>query len=59
MSRPLLQSSAFVRAAKRIARRDPGVVQDIEDALGLLSKDAFQPPLRTHKLSGKLSGSWA
>ncbi|NLJ27865.1 type II toxin-antitoxin system RelE/ParE family toxin [Desulforhabdus amnigena] len=28
-------------------------------ALELLAEDAFHPLLRTHKLKGKLEGSWA
>jgi mRNA-degrading endonuclease YafQ of YafQ-DinJ toxin-antitoxin module len=31
----------------------------LETVLRLLSEDAFHPQLRTHKLKGKLFGSWA
>ncbi len=55
----LLRSSAFVRAAKRRVRKDPRVAEDIRAALELLAEDAFHPQLRTHKLKGKLKGSWA
>jgi mRNA-degrading endonuclease YafQ of YafQ-DinJ toxin-antitoxin module len=57
--RLLLRSSAFVRAARRAIKRDPVVAADIRAALELLSKDAFQPQLKTHKLRGQLEGSWA
>jgi mRNA-degrading endonuclease YafQ of YafQ-DinJ toxin-antitoxin module len=59
MKRPLLRSNAFVRAARRIVRRNPQLAQDIRTSLELLSEDAFHPLLRTHKLKGKLEGSWA
>ena len=59
MRRRLLRSSAFVRAAKRRVRKDPRVAEDIRAALELLAEDAFHPQLRTHKLKGKLRGSWA
>ncbi|MGQ9555988.1 MAG: type II toxin-antitoxin system RelE/ParE family toxin, partial [Anaerolineae bacterium] len=51
--------SAFVRAAKRQVRKDPRVAEDIRAALKLLAEDAFHPQLQTHKLKGKLKGSWA
>jgi len=59
MRRRLLRSSAFVRAAKRRVRKDPRAAEDIRAALELLAEDAFHPQLRTHKLKGKLRGSWA
>ena len=59
MRRRLLRSSSFVRAAKRRVRKDPRVAEDIRAALELLAEDAFHPQLRTHKLKGKLRGSWA
>jgi mRNA-degrading endonuclease YafQ of YafQ-DinJ toxin-antitoxin module len=59
MRRHLLRSSAFVRAAKRRVKKDPQVAEDIRVALELLSEDAFHPQLQTHKLKGKLRGSWA
>ena len=59
MRRRLLRSSAFVRVAKRRVRKDPRVAEDIRAALELLAEDAFHPQLRTHKLKGKLRGSWA
>jgi mRNA-degrading endonuclease YafQ of YafQ-DinJ toxin-antitoxin module len=40
-------------------RRNPGVTQDLQAAWELLADDAFHPQLRTHKLKGRLEGSWA
>ncbi len=59
MRKRLLRSSAFVRAARSVIRKQPRVAEDIQAALELLSEDAFDPRLRTHKLKGKLEGSWA
>lgn len=59
MKRQLLRSTAFVRAARRLARRNPGVVEDLRLTLELLSEDAFNARLRTHKLKGPFVDSWA
>ena len=59
MKHLLLPSSAFVRAARRLAKRQPTTTKDIQAALELLAEDAHHPTLRTHKLKGKLSKSWA
>jgi mRNA-degrading endonuclease YafQ of YafQ-DinJ toxin-antitoxin module len=59
VKRLLLSSPAFERAAKRFVRRDPSTGEDVRAALDLLSQDAFDPRLRTHKLKGRLEGSWA
>ena len=57
MKRPLLPSSAFVRAAKRLVKRDPSLALPIQAVMELLVEDAFHPQLRTHKLKGQLEGS--
>ena len=59
MKRVILRSGAFVRSARRFVKRHPESAKDIQDALTLLAEDAFDPRLRTHKLKGKLEGSWA
>ena len=40
-------------------RRHPDLRQDIESILRLLVENPFAPQLETHKLKGKLAGSWA
>jgi len=40
-------------------RRRPDLYNDIAEALRLLLVNQFAPQLETHKLKGKLSGSWA
>lgn len=59
MRRLLLPSNAFVRAARRFARKHPSLASGLQLTLELLSEDAFNPQLKTHKLKGKLAGSWA
>ena len=59
MKRLLLPSNAFVRSARRFARKHPHVVTELQLALALLAEDAFHPQLKTHKLKGKLAASWA
>ena len=59
MKRILLRSSAFTRRAKRVVKKHPHVINDIQAVLELLSEDAFHPQLKTHKLKGNLVGSWA
>jgi mRNA-degrading endonuclease YafQ of YafQ-DinJ toxin-antitoxin module len=59
MKRTLLHSSSFVRSARRLIRKHPDASEEIWAALHLLAKDAFHPLLKTHKLKGKLEGSWA
>lgn len=59
MKRLLLPTGAFVRSAKRLARKNPEVAEDLRVALELLAEDALDSRLKTHKLKGKLSGSWA
>lgn len=59
MKRELLRSSAFVRAARRVVKRNPGAADDLRAALELLSEDAFHPRLRIHRLKGPLADFWA
>ncbi|MBN1396382.1 MAG: type II toxin-antitoxin system YafQ family toxin [Pirellulales bacterium] len=56
MNRTLLQSNAFVRAAKKYVKKNPSAAADIKTALTLLSADAFYAQLKTHKLKGNLEG---
>lgn len=48
-----------LRAFKKAVKKHPEVRSDIEESLRLLSEDPFTARLGTHKLKGKLSGSWA
>ena len=59
MRRLLLQSAAFVRAARRLVKKNPAAAAILQAALQSLAEDAFNPGLKTHKLKGELAGSWA
>jgi len=59
LKRLLLPSNAFLRSAKRLARKRPELADDLRLTLELLSEDALDPSLKTHKLKGSLAGSWA
>ena len=59
MKRLLLPTKAFVRSAKKFTRKNPGAEEDLRVTLELLAEDAFDSTLKTHKLKGKLAGSWA
>ena len=55
----LLRSSAFVRSAKKLIKKQLQNAQNLQNTLELLSQDPFHPRLRTHKLKGELQDSWA
>ncbi|MFM7365974.1 MAG: type II toxin-antitoxin system YafQ family toxin [Cuspidothrix sp.] len=55
----LLRSSAFIRAARKILKKQPEITENFQSILELLSTDPFHPRLKTHKLKGDLQDSWA
>jgi len=57
--RTLIWSNTFSKAFKKLIRRRPHRCGEIEKALRLLLDDPFNAKLETHKLKGKLSGTWA
>ena len=57
--RRLVWGKTFLRTLKRTTKKHQTLKQDIEETLKLLTKDPFDPRLETHKLKGKLLGSWA
>jgi addiction module RelE/StbE family toxin len=59
VKRLLLPSPSFIRSARRFARKHPQIARELEAVLTLLAEDAYHPQLKTHKLKGKLVGSWA
>ena len=59
MTRELVQTSGFVRAARRYLKKHRQADSDLDTALQLLAMDAFDARLKTHKLSGELSDVWA
>ena len=59
MRRILLQSPGFMRAARRLIKKNPGVAPFLHAAMASLAEDAHHPALRAHKLKGELAGSCA
>jgi len=59
LKRNLVNSPSFVRAAKKYIKKNPDKTEDFKTALEKLSENAFDPSLKTHKLSGILAGRWA
>ena len=59
MSWTLIHSTAFARTARKHIRRHPEHASDLFEVFTQLAEDPFHPALRTHKLTGTLSGSWA
>jgi len=59
LSRTLIRSTAFVRAARKHLRRHPTHASDLFEVVAQLKENPFQPSLRAHKLTGALTGSWA
>ncbi|MBN1101987.1 MAG: type II toxin-antitoxin system mRNA interferase toxin, RelE/StbE family [Deltaproteobacteria bacterium] len=57
--RSLIWTGAFTRDAKRLLKKRSVTDQELEEILRQMEDDPFDPLLETHKLKGKLSGSWA
>jgi len=57
--RTLIWGESFIKAFNRTSKKNPGLIKDMEKTLRLLVENPFAPQLETHKLKGKLSGSWA
>ena len=57
--RKLIWGKTFIRTYRRTLKNHPNLRKDIEETLRLLTETPFAPKLETHKLKGKLSGSWA
>lgn len=57
--RTLIWGSTFKKAYKRTVKKYPKLAKDIERTLEQLVEDPFDARLETHKLKGKLSGTWA
>jgi addiction module RelE/StbE family toxin len=55
----LVWSPTFIRAFKRLVRKNPELRTQIEQVLQQLAEDPFHPSLRSHKLKGDLSGIWS
>jgi mRNA-degrading endonuclease YafQ of YafQ-DinJ toxin-antitoxin module len=56
--RSVIWGNTFEKAFKRTIKKHPAIKKEIEKALKLLVEDPFASQFETHKLKGKLSGSW-
>ena len=57
--REIIWSKTFKRTFKKNIKKYSSLDKEIEKTLKLLSDNPFVPQLETHKLKGKLTGSWA
>ena len=57
--RRLVWESSFRKAFKRATRRAPDLSDRVFRTLQRLVENPSDPALKTHKLSGRLSGLWA
>jgi addiction module RelE/StbE family toxin len=55
----LFWSNGIRRGFKKATRKDKGLQEKIFSVLEKLSREPFDPALKTHKLHGKLIGLWA
>ena len=54
--RALVFSPKFKRAYRKFVKHDRALRRRVHDVLGQMRQDIFATSLRTHKLSGELSG---
>jgi mRNA interferase YafQ len=59
VKRILIPTKAFLRDARKLARKNSRAHGDLVAAMELLAEDALHPALRSHKLKGSLAPSWA
>lgn len=51
-------SSAYIKAHRRLTKKNPQLVEKIKTTLRLLQHNPVHPSLRLHKLSGKDIDQW-
>jgi len=54
----LIWGGSFKRSYRKAVKAHPHLRDRISECLETFANEPFQPALRTHKLSGKLSGLW-
>jgi len=55
----LVRSNTLIRIARKIFKKKPEIIQNVQNTLELLVIEPFHPRLKTHKLKGELQNSWA
>jgi addiction module RelE/StbE family toxin len=59
MKRKIEYAPAYLKKAKKIAKKHPHLRGPYTDVLNRLSDNAFDPVLSTHPLTGELKGKYA
>jgi mRNA interferase YafQ len=59
MMMQVVWGSSFKRSFKKITKKNPQLKELIIEALLLLAEDPFTPSLKSHKLTGNLTGLWS
>ncbi len=52
-------SSSFIRAYRKQIKAEPNIESIFDEKLKIFIENPFDPRLKTHKLSGKLSDIWS
>ncbi len=55
----LVWSSMFIKAVKKVIKKRPELIAEIDKTLNILEIDPFNPYLKTHKLKGRLIECWS
>jgi addiction module RelE/StbE family toxin len=59
LSHQLVQTSNFIRAVGKLSRKHSNFLIELNETLQLLTENAFDSRLKTHKLKGALNDYWA
>lgn len=59
MRHSLLFSKTFLRAFRRLSKKNQVAADSLRSTLELLTDDSFSAQLKTHKLKGSLDGFWS
>jgi addiction module RelE/StbE family toxin len=55
----IIWDEPFLRILKKWRKKHPNLVEKFQQKVDLFIQDPFDPSLRTHSLSGNLSGCWS
>jgi mRNA interferase YafQ len=59
VKRQVAYTGAFERNLKRFVKRNPSLVGPIKTLVANMGEDVFELSLKTHKLQGRLAGSFS
>ncbi|WP_017294745.1 type II toxin-antitoxin system RelE/ParE family toxin [Geminocystis herdmanii] len=55
----ILWSKGFKRSYQKVIQKNPQLKSRIADVIKILANDPFTPSIKSHKLTGNLSGLWS